>query len=88
MRRICSFQNIVFIAIAVYLVLLLVNQQAALSRNIERNRDLKEEIAASQTELEELEQEEEILDTDAYIEEKAREVLGYVKSNETVYIKD
>lgn len=88
MRKIFSFQNIVFIALAVYLLILMVNQQAALTRNIERNRELKEDIAAAENKLMQLTEEEQMLNTDAYIEQKAREILGYVKSNEIVYIKD
>lgn len=88
MRKIFNFQNIVFIALAVYLLILMYNQQAALSRNIERNRELKEQISAAEMELDRLSEEELMLDTDAYIEQKAREILGYVKSNEIVYIKD
>ncbi len=88
MRRIFSVQNVIFIALAVYLLILLFNQQGALSRNIERNQELKQQIAAAQSQLNDLREEELLLNTDAYIERKAREILGYVKSNEIVYIKD
>lgn len=88
MRRIFSVQNVIFIALAVYLLILLFNQQGALSRNIERNQELKQQIAAAQSQLNDLREEELLLNTDAYIEQKAREILGYVKSNEIVYIKD
>ena len=87
MRRLFNFQNIIFIALAVYLTILLVNQQGTLSRNVERNQELKEQIAVAEMQLSELREEEQLLHTDAYIEQKAREILGYVKSNETVYIK-
>lgn len=88
MRRIFSVQNVIFIALAVYLLILLFNQQGALTRNIERNQELKQQIAEAQSQLDELREEELLLNTDAYIEQKAREILGYVKSNEIVYIKD
>ena len=87
MRKLFSFQNVIFIALAVYLMILLFNQQGTLTSKIERNRELKQQIANAETQLTELQEEEKLLDTDAYIEQKAREILGYVKSNETVYIK-
>ena len=87
MRRLFSFQNIIFIALAVYLTILLFNQQSTLSHNMERNRELKEQISAAETQLSQLQDEEKLLHTDSYIEQKAREILGYVKSNEIVYIK-
>ncbi len=87
MRRFFNFQNIIFIALAVYLTILLVNQQGTLSRNMERNQELKEQITMAEMQLAELQEEEQLLHTDSYIEQKAREILGYVKSNEIVYIK-
>ncbi len=87
MRRIFNFQNVIFIALAVYLMILLFNQQGTLSNKMERNQELKEQIASAEAQLVELREEEKLLDTDAYIEQKAREILGYVKSNEIVYIK-
>lgn len=87
MRRIFNFQNVIFIALAVYLTILLFNQQGTLSRKMEQNQELKQQIASAEAQLADLQEEEKLLDTDAYIEQKAREILGYVKSNEIVYIK-
>ena len=87
MRKLFNFQNIVFIALAVYLMVLLFGQQGTLTAKMERNQELKEQIAGAQAQLVELQEEEQRLNTDAYIEQKAREILGYVKSNEIVYIK-
>ena len=87
MRKLFSFQNIIFIALAVYLTVLLFNQQGTLSAKMEQNQELKQQIASAEAQLEALQEEEKLLDTDAYIEQKAREILGYVKSNEIVYIK-
>ena len=87
MRKLFNFQNIVFIALAVYLMVLLFGQQGTLTAKMERNQELKAQIAGAQAQLVELQEEEQRLDTDAYIEQKARELLGYVKSNEIVYIK-
>lgn len=87
MRKIFNLQNVIFIALAVYLMVLLFNQQSTLTGKMEQNAALKQQIASAQTQLTELQEEEKLLDTDAYIEQKAREILGYVKSNEIVYIK-
>lgn len=87
MRKIFNLQNVIFIALAVYLMVLLFNQQSTLTDKMEQNAALKQQIAGAQTQLTELQEEEKLLDTDAYIEQKAREILGYVKSNEIVYIK-
>ena len=87
MRKLFNLQNVIFIALAVYLMILLFNQQGTLTAKMERNQELKQQIANAETQLTELQEEEKLLDTDAYIEQKAREILGYVKNNEIVYIK-
>ena len=87
MRKLFNFQNVIFVALAVYLMILLFNQQGTLTAKMERNQALKQQITNAETELTELQEEEKLLDTDAYIEQKAREILGYVKNNEIVYIK-
>lgn len=86
-KKYFNFKNIVFIALAVYLIVLMVEQQSTLSRTEIKNRELKAGIEQTESDIAKLEEEREILDTDEYIEEKAREILGYVKSGETVYIK-
>ena len=87
MKRIFSFQNIIFAAIAVYLVFMLVSQQKTLDENIDRGENIKGELAIAEQQLDELEEEENISDTDEYIEKRAREELGYVYDDEVVYIK-
>ena len=87
MKKIFSFQNIIFAAIAVYLVFMLISQQKTLDENIDRGENIRSELTAAQQQLEEIEEEENIADTDEYIEQRAREELGYVYDNEIVYIK-
>ena len=87
MKKILSFQNIIFAAIAVYLVFMLISQQKTLDENIDRGEDIRSELSAAQQQLEEIEEEENIADTDEYIEQRAREELGYVYDDEIVYIK-
>ena len=87
MKKIFSFQNIIFAAIAVYLVFMLISQQKTLDENIDRGENIRSELTAAQQQLEEIEEEENIADTDEYIEQRAREELGYVYDDEIVYIK-
>ena len=88
MRRIFKLRNLLFLALAAGLVALIISQQSVLDRNIERNARLKEDIQAAQQRIGELEEEKSILGSDAYVERKAREDLGYVKSDETVFIRE
>ena len=88
MRRIFKLRNLLFLALAAGLVALIISQQSVLDRNIERNEALKENIQAAQQKIEDLEEEKSILGSDEYVERKARENLGYVKSNETVFVKE
>ena len=87
MKKIFNFRNIVFVAIAVYLVFMLVNQQKTLDDNVNRGREIRAELAAAEQDLEDIEAEEAAADTDEYIERRAREDLGYVYDYETVYIR-
>lgn len=88
MRRIFKLRNLIFLAAAAGLTALLVSQQSVLDRNIERNKTLEDEIRVAEQKLEELEEEKSILGSDEYVERKAREDLGYVKSDETVFVRE
>lgn len=88
MKKHFRWHDLVFIFVALYLLAVLIDQQGTLKRSIEENRALKEDISVCQEEMAQLEEEESIVETDEYIEKKARELLGYVKNNETVYITD
>ena len=47
MKKILSFQNIIFAAIAVYLVFMLISQQKTLDENIDRGEDIRSELAVN-----------------------------------------
>ena len=66
---------------------MLISQQKTLDENIDRGENIRSELTAAQQQLEEIEEEENIADTDEYIEQRAREELGYVYDDEIVYIK-
>lgn len=87
MRRIFNLQNLLFLIVLIGLLALLISQQSVLTRNIEKNSDLQSKISDAEQELESLEEEQQMIGTDEYVESKAREILGLVKDNETVYIK-
>ncbi|MBO5076305.1 MAG: septum formation initiator family protein [Clostridia bacterium] len=52
-----------------------------------RGREIRAELAAAEQDLEDIKAEEAAVDTDEYIERRAREDLGYVYDYETVYIR-
>ena len=54
----------------------------------QHNDDLQDEIKQADQQIAMLEEEKSMMGTDEYIEEKARERLGYVKSDETVFVKN
>ena len=88
MRRIFNLRNLIFVVLAVGLIALIVAQQSLLDRNIDKNASLRKDIKQVEQQIKELEEERANLGTDEYIEEKAREKLGYVKSDETVFVKN
>lgn len=88
MRKIFNLRNLIFVALAAGLIALIVSQQSILDRNIEKNASLKESIQKVEEQISELEKEKSMMGTDEYIEDKAREKLGYVKSDETVFMKN
>ena len=87
MRRIFNLQNLLFLIVLVGLLALLISQQRVLTRNMNKNKELQEKISAAEQELKSLEGEQALIGTDEYVERKARELLGYVKDDETVYIR-
>ena len=88
MRKFFNLRNFLFLGIAVVLVALIVAQQTVLDRNIEKNQSLRNDIKIAEQRIEELKEEQKMIGTDEYIEKKAREKLGYVKSDETVFMKN
>ena len=88
MRKFFNLRNFLFLGIAVGLVALIIAQQTVLDRNIEKNQSLRNDIKIAEQRIEELKEEQKMIGTDEYIEKKAREKLGYVKSDETVFMKN
>ena len=88
MRKIFNLRNLIFVVLATGLIALIVAQQSLLDRNVDKNASLRKDIKQVEQQIKELEEEKENLGTDEYVEEKAREKLGYVKSDETVFVKN
>ena len=84
-KRKFDLRNLIFIALALYLVVLLFTQQGTLDRNRETYNNLQQQIADAQEENEQLKKEYENIGSDEYIEQKARE-SGLVKSDEVVFV--
>ncbi len=80
-----DLRNLIFIALAVYLVVLLFTQQGTLDRNRESYNNLQDQIKEAQAENDKLKEEYENIGSDEYIEQKAREA-GLVKSDEVVFV--
>ncbi|MBE7056662.1 MAG: hypothetical protein E7388_04390 [Ruminococcaceae bacterium] len=84
-KRKFDSKNLIFIALALYLVVLLFAQQSTLDRNRETYKDLQKQLVDAQEENNVLKEEYENIGSDEYIERKARE-SGLVKSDEVVFV--
>ncbi len=80
-----DLKNLIFIALALYLVVLLFTQQGTLNRNRKTYNNLQEKIVDAQEENKQLQEEYDNIGSDEYIEQKAREA-GLVKSDEVVFV--
>ena len=70
MRRIFNLQNLLFLIIFIGLIALLLSQQSVLTRNIDKNKNLQDKISEAQQELKSLEEEQQMIGTDEYVERK------------------
>ncbi|MBQ3848695.1 MAG: septum formation initiator family protein [Clostridia bacterium] len=80
-------RNIILVAIVVYFLVLLITQQSILDRNIGEYEKVLKKTEQIELENEKLKAELEDADTDEYLEKLIRERLGYVKSDETVFVE-
>jgi len=79
-------ENLVFIGLIGYLVVLMIGQQVTLNRNRAAYEEAEQKIIKAQAKQEELNNELDEIGTDEYIEKKAREEFGYVKNDEIVFV--
>ncbi len=75
-----------FFGIVVYAVCTLANQQASLYKKQKTVAECQTMISDAKGEQARLKEELELVGTDEYKEQKARELLGYIKPDERIYI--
>jgi cell division protein FtsL len=80
------FQNIIFLLLAAYLIFLLFTQQRTLNQNLNNYNKVTQSINEEEEKNAQLQDELSKVGTDEFIEQEARNELGYVKSNERVYV--
>ncbi len=78
-------KNLVFFAVAAYLLFTIISQQGAISKNNSDISMLQQQISEKKIEIESLRQEYSNIDSDEYVEQMAREKLGLVQANERVF---
>lgn len=83
-----SVYSILILCLMIFVGVLLYDQQKTLDRNVQKYQQLQAEINQAQEKLAELEDQMDKVGTDEYIEDKAREELGYIKENETVFYEE
>ena len=80
-------QNAVLLAILVYFLFLLFSQQPTLDRNLAEYEEIRYKTEQMKEENKALEDELSMADSDEYLERKAREVTGYVRPDEIVFVE-
>jgi len=74
------------IAVALYFVYVLADQQVIINRYKQDFAQLEQKIEEEEQRNRQLKREKEMLDSDEYIEKVAREKLGMVKEGERLYV--
>ena len=79
-------RNVLIIAIAIYIIYVLVNQQKTLNEYSETTEQLQQQIAQEENNKEELNKKKEDVNSLEFIQEMAREKLDMYLPNERVYV--
>ena len=80
------YKKILIIAVAIYMVFILINQQSKLNEYSKLSEKYAEELQEEQEYKEELAKEKEEVDSLEFIEQTAREKLDMYLPNERVYV--
>ena len=78
--------RVLFVGFVLYALYHLATQQVSMIQKQKTARECESMISAAKAENARLEEELELVNTDEYKEQKARELLGYVKGDERIYI--
>ena len=78
--------RVLFISFVLYALYHLATQQVSMIQKQKTVKECESMISAAKAENARLEEELELVNTDEYKEQKARELLGYVKGDERIYI--
>lgn len=70
----------------VYLFYAIVSQQSVLNKNSKEISDLSDQLTQTQSSLDKAEDSEEIYSSDEFVEKVARDRLGLVRPDETVFV--
>lgn len=79
-------RNLFIIAIIIYIIFVLINQQKTLNEYSKNAEELNEEIASEQETNDKLNEQKDNVDSLEFIEEMAREKLDMYYPNERVYV--
>ncbi len=80
------YKKLIILAIAVYAVFTIINQQTTLNQYSKQTEEVKQEIAQETQNKEELAKQKDNVDSLEFIEQMAREKLDMYYPNERVYI--
>ena len=80
------YRNIIILALSIYVIFTLINQQKTLNQYAENSKQLAKQIEEQKDYKEELNQRKNDVDSLDFIEETAREKLDMYYPNERVYV--
>ena len=80
------YRNIIILALSIYVIFTLINQQKTLNQYAENSKQLAKQIEEQKDYKEELNQRKNDVDSLEFIEETAREKLDMYYPNERVYV--
>lgn len=80
------YKKLIILAIAIYTIFTLINQQKTLNQYSKQSEELNKQIAEETANKEELAKQKENVDSLEFIEEMAREKLDMYYPNERVYM--
>ncbi len=78
--------RVLFVGVLLYAAYTLLSQQIALVKSDKAKEEYENMISEAESEKARLSEELSLVETDEYKEQKARELLGYIRPDERIYI--